>query len=155
MAQRIPSGITVAETLSYIISAAGRPTGVTVAEVAEFCGVTDSPARNRIAKVCSENPGMLIKAERSLGFRRIDVRWFILQAHADEFRDGRTHDCAAPRTPVTTVPLPTQAQATVPRVGALDFTAHGSRRGDWIYHRDGSRTPVVDYTTTQQDTTHA
>jgi hypothetical protein len=155
MAQRIPSGVTVAETVAYIISAAGRPQGVTVAEVAEFCGVTDSPARNRIATACSEHPGVLIKAERNLGFRRIDVRWFIHQAHADAFRDGRTHDCAAPRTPVTTVQLPTQASATVPRAGALDFTAHGSRRGNWIYHRDGSRTPVVDSTTTQQDTTHA
>lgn len=155
MAQRIPSRVTMAQAVDYIISAAGRPTGVSVAEVAEFCGLTDSPARNRINVAMSEHPGVLVKAERELGFRRVDVRWFIHRHHADAFRNGRTADCAGPRTEVTTVQLPTQQVPQAPRTGALDFADCGSRRGNWIYFRDGSRVPFDPQATTQKDISHA
>lgn len=154
MAQRIPSRVTMAQAVAYILDTASRPTGVTAAEVAEYCGITESPARNRIAVAVSENPGVLIKAERELGFRRLDVRWFIHQHHAEAFRHGRTADCAGPRTEVTTVQLPTQHVPTAPRAGALDFADCGSRRGNWIYFRDGTRVPFDPKATSQKETTH-
>lgn len=144
----------MAQAVAYILDTASRPTGVTAAEVAEYCGITETPARSRINVAVSENPGVLIKAERELGFRRLDVRWFIHQHHADAFRHGRTADCAGPRSQVTTVQLPTQQVPAAHRTGALDFADCGSRRGNWIYFRDGSRVPFDPKATTQKETTH-
>lgn len=157
MAHHTPARVTVAQTIDYILSAAGRPNGVSADEVAEFCGLTVAPARSRIGAASSKHPGVLIKAERELGFRRVDIRWFIHKSHADAFRHGRTADCAGPRAPVTTVDLPTNHAPAAGRAGAQDFKAHGSRRGNWIYYRDGSREPInpTSQPQTQQDATHA
>lgn len=141
MAHRIPSAVSMDECMAFIVAMAKRADGVSLAEVAEFCELTQSAARARIAFAVERHP-QLTRAERELGFRKRDVRWFLDPAHANDFENGRSPDCAGGRAQVTTVDLPMDRLPAVYRPGALDFQAHGSRRGNWIYFRDGSRTPV-------------
>jgi hypothetical protein len=132
--------VTESDAASYILAMATRPVGVSLAEVADFCGIGCSAARRRVQAACDVHT--LYRAQRAadIGGRAQDVRWFADRTHADTFiaagppvPDARR---AAARTPVQVVAI--QRIKPAVRPGADDHLQWGSRRGDRIKYLDGT-----------------
>ena len=137
MAHQSPNRLSHDASVPLIVSQAGKPEGISAAQVAELCDISVSAARTRIGAIA--NQFSLTKVERKTGLRHMDVRWFAVPAHAEAFRAGRVAGMPEPRVQCQTVDLPTTPRPDPnARTGAEEHRRFGSRRGNFVYYGDGT-----------------
>jgi hypothetical protein len=137
--QRASAAVPLSEAIEFIMHKAASAEGVSLEQVADFCEVQHTAAKNRLAAAMDVHT--LVRAQRpsDIGGRAMDVRWFVQQHDADMWVLGKhvaAPSKAAPRTAVQVVYLTHIPQAV--RSGADDHRRFGSRRGDRIHYADGS-----------------
>jgi hypothetical protein len=137
--QRAAAAVPLEEAIEFVLLQAAKPDGVSVAQVAAFCEVQETAAKNRLQAALDVHT--LIRAQRptDIGGRAMDVRWFVHQHDADAFTTGRPGSSptkAAARTPVQVVEV--FKHRTAFRDGCDDHRQFGSRQGDRIVYGDGT-----------------
>lgn len=137
MAHQSPNRLTHDASVPLIVAQAGKPEGISAADVAELCDISITAAKTRLGTIAYRFK--LTRVERKTGLRHMDVRWFAVPDHAEAFTAGRMPGVPEPRSPIQTVELPTTPRPDpCARAGAEEHRRFGSRRGNFVYYDDGT-----------------
>lgn len=137
MAHQSPNRLSHDTSVPLIVAQAGKPEGISAADVAELCDISINAAKTRLGAIAYQFK--LTRVERKTGLRHLDVRWFAEPDHAEAFKAGRMPGMPEPRSPRQTVELPTTPRPDPhARAGAEEHRRFGSRRGNFVYYDDGT-----------------